>query len=313
MAELGKKIATRQSYGEVLQELSEKYDNLIVLDADLAGSTKSGMIKKVHPEMHIDCGIAEANMTVIAAGLSTCGMIPVISTFAMFGAGRSYEQVRNSIGYPHLNVKICCTHAGITVGQDGASHQCLEDLALMREIPGMVVMNPADDSEAKAAIRAAVAYEGPVYIRLGRAAVPVVFPEDMDFEIGEGAVLREGTDVTIAATGVCVDSALKAADKLAEEGISAEVINICTIKPLDTQLLLKSVGKTRKIVTVEEHFVTGGLGSAVAECLAENDPVKMLRIGVKDTFGQSGTADELMKFYGLDADSVAASVKAYLA
>ena len=313
MAELGKKIATRQSYGEVLQELSEKYPNLIVLDADLAGSTKSGMIKKVHPEMHFDCGIAEANMTVIAAGLSTCGMIPVISTFAMFGAGRSYEQVRNSIGYPHLNVKICCTHAGITVGQHGASHQCLEDLALMREIPGMVVMNPADDSEAKAAIRAAIAYDGPVYIRLGRAAVPVVLPEDMDFEIGKGVVLREGSDVTVAATGVCVDSALKAAEKLAEKGISAEVIDICTIKPLDKELLLKSVGKTRKIVTVEEHFVTGGLGSAVAECLAENDPVKMLRIGVKDTFGQSGTADELMKFYGLDADGVAASVKAYLA
>ena len=308
-----KKIATRQSYGEALRDLAEEYPNLVVLDADLSNATKTGVFKKANPDRFINCGIAESNMMGIAAGLSTTGLIPFASTFAMFAAGRAYEQVRNSIGYPHLNVKIGATHAGISVGEDGASHQCLEDLALMRMIPGMVVMCPADDTEARKAVKAALDYVGPVYIRFGRAAVPVVFGDDYKFEIGKGAILREGTDVTVVANGLCVASALEAADKLAAEGISAEVINICTIKPLDEDIILKSAAKTGKVITAEEHFITGGLGSAVAEVLSEKLPTKMARIGVRDRFGESGSAAALIKKYGLDGDGVYASVKEFLA
>ena len=268
-----KKIATRDSYGNALVELGKKYENLVVLDADLAGATKTGTFQKAFPERHIDCGIAESNMMGIAAGLSTTGKVPFASTFAMFAAGRAYEQVRNSIGYPHLNVKIGATHAGITVGEDGASHQCNEDLALMRTIPGMVVMCPSDDVEAKACVRAAIEHDGPVYIRFGRAAVPVINDKpDYKFEIGKGTIVREGTDVTIVATGICVDSALGAAEKLAADGISAEVVNICTIKPLDEEIIINSAKKTGKVVTVEEHSVIGGLGSAVCDCLSEKLP-----------------------------------------
>ena len=268
-----KKIATRESYGNALIEIGKENPNLVVLDADLAAATKTGMFKKVFPERHIDCGIAESNMAGVAAGLSLTGKIPFMSSFAMFAAGRAFEQVRNSIGYPHLNVKIGATHAGITVGEDGATHQCNEDIALMRTIPGMVVMCPADDVEAKAAVRAAVEYDGPVYIRFGRAAVPVINDTpDYKFEIGKGTVVREGTDVTIVATGICVDSALGAAEKLAAEGISAEVINICTIKPLDEDIIIKSAKKTGKVVTAEEHSVIGGLGSAVCDALCKSYP-----------------------------------------
>ena len=254
-----KKIATRESYGNALKELGAEFPDLVVLDADLAEATKTGVFKKAFPERHIDCGIAECNMVGIAAGLATVGKIPFVSSFAMFAAGRAFEQVRNSVGYPHLNVKIGATHAGITVGEDGASHQCNEDLALMRTIPGMVVMCPSDDIEAKAAVRAAIEHEGPVYIRFGRAAVPVFNDTpDFKFEIGKGRVVREGKDVTIVATGICVDSAIGAAEKLAADGIDAEVINICTIKPLDEELILASAKKTGKVVTVEEHSVIGG-------------------------------------------------------
>ena len=259
-----KKIATRESYGNSLKELAEEFPNLVVLDADLAAATKTGIFRKAYPDRHIDCGIAEENMMGVAAGLSLVGKIPFVSSFAMFAAGRAFEQVRNSIGYPHLNVKIGATHAGITVGEDGATHQCNEDIALMRTIPGMVVMCPSDDVEARAAVRAALEYEGPVYIRFGRAAVPVINDHPgYHFEIGKGTVVREGKDVTIVATGICVDSALGAAKMLEEEGISAEVVNICTIKPLDEEIILNSAKKTGKVVTVEEHSVIGGLGSAV--------------------------------------------------
>ncbi len=308
-----KKIATRQSYGEALAELGAEYPNLVVLDADLAGATKTGIFKKAYPDRFIDCGIAEGNMMAIAAGLSTTGLIPFASTFAMFAAGRAYEQVRNSIGYPHLNVKIGATHAGISVGEDGASHQCLEDLALMRVIPGMVVMCPADDTEAKAAIRAAIEYEGPVYMRFGRAACPVIFdPETFKFEIGKGQIVREGKDVTIAANGIEVGYALEAAAELAKEGIEAEVLNICTIKPLDEELILSSVKKTGKIVTAEEHSIIGGLGGAVAELLSEKCPAPLYRIGVRDKFGESGPAGELIHKYELDGEGVYKQVKAFV-
>ena len=304
-----KKIATRESYGNALVELGREKDNLIVLDADLAAATKTGTFKKVFPERHIDCGIAEANMTGIAAGLSTCGYVPFISTFAMFAAGRSFEQVRNSIGYPHLNVKIGATHAGISVGEDGATHQCNEDIALMRAIPGMVVINPCDDVEARAAVKAAYAHEGPVYLRFGRLAVPVLNDEaTYQFELGKGVLLRDGKDCTIIATGLCVSESLAAADLLAKQGIDAQVINIHTIKPLDEEIVIDAAKKTGRIFTVEEHSVIGGLGAAVAEVLSEKYPVKLKRIGVNDVFGESGPAKELIHKYGLDAEGIAASV-----
>ncbi len=308
-----KKIATRESYGNALKELGAEFPDLVVLDADLAEATKTGVFKKAYPERHIDCGIAECNMVGIAAGLATVGKIPFVSSFAMFAAGRAFEQVRNSVGYPHLNVKIGATHAGITVGEDGASHQCNEDLALMRTIPGMVVMCPSDDIEAKACVRAAIEHEGPVYIRFGRAAVPV-FNDNADykFEIGKGNVVREGKDVTIVATGICVDSAIGAAEKLAAEGIDAEVINICTIKPLDEELIIASAKKTGKVVTVEEHSVIGGLGSAVCDCLSANLPTPVKKIGMNDVFGESGSAAALVAKYGLDAEGVYKSVKAFM-
>ena len=308
-----KKIATRDSYGNTLVELGKEHDNLVVLDADLAGATKTGVFKKEFPERHIDCGIAEGNMAGIAAGLATCGKVPFMSSFAMFAAGRAFEQVRNSIGYPHLNVKIGATHAGISVGEDGATHQCNEDIALMRTIPGMVVINPCDDVEAKAAVRAAYEYEGPVYLRFGRLAVPVINDEaTYKFEIGKGIVLKEGKDVTIIATGLCVNEALEAAKLLAADGIDAEVINIHTIKPLDEDLVVASAQKTGKVVTVEEHSVIGGLGSAVCDVLCEREPVKVLKIGMNDVFGESGPAVKLLEKYGLDAAGIYAKIKAWL-
>ncbi len=308
-----KKIATRDSYGNALVELGQEHEDLIVLDADLAAATKTGTFRKAFPERHWDIGIAEANMAGIAAGLSTCGKVPFISSFAMFAAGRAYEQVRNSIGYPKLNVKIGATHAGISVGEDGASHQCLEDLALMREIPGMVVINPSDDVEAKAAVKAAYEHVGPVYLRFGRLAVPVINDRpDYKFEIGKGVVLKEGKDVTIFATGLEVNETLEAEKLLAADGIDAEIINIHTIKPLDRELVVASAKKTGKVVTVEEHSVIGGLGSAVAEVLCEEAPTKMLRIGVNDTFGESGPALELLHKYELDAEGIYNKVKAFV-
>lgn len=308
-----KKIATRESYGNALVEIGKENPNLVVLDADLAAATKTGVFKKAFPERHIDCGIAESNMAGVAAGLSLTGKIPFMSSFAMFAAGRAFEQVRNSIGYPHLNVKIGATHAGITVGEDGASHQCNEDIALMRTIPGMVVMCPADDVEAKAAVRAAVEYEGPVYIRFGRAAVPVINDRpDYKFEIGKGTVVREGTDVTIVATGICVDSALGAAEMLEKDGISAEVINICTIKPLDEEIIINSAKKTGKVVTAEEHSVIGGLGSAVCDTLCKACPTPVYKIGMQDMFGESGSAAALIEKYKLDAKGVYEQVKDFV-
>jgi transketolase len=308
-----KKIATRDSYGNALVELGKEHEDLIVLDADLAGATKTGTFQKVFPDRHIDCGIAEANMTGVAAGLSTCGKVPFMSSFAMFAAGRAFEQVRNSIGYPHLNVKIGATHAGISVGEDGATHQCNEDIALMRTIPGMVVINPADDVEARAAVKAAYEYVGPVYLRFGRLAIPVINDEaDYKFEIGKGIVMREGNDVTIVATGLCVGESLEAAKQLEEKGIHAEVINIHTIKPLDEELVIASAKKTGKVVTVEEHSVIGGLGSAVCDVLSENAPTKVLKIGVNDTYGESGPAKELLVKYGLTADSIAARTESFV-
>ena len=309
-----KKVATRESYGNALKELAEEFPNLLVLDADLAAATKTAIFKKAYPDRHIDCGIAESNMVGIAAGLSTVGYIPFVSSFAMFAAGRAFEQVRNSVGYPHLNVKIGATHAGITVGEDGATHQCNEDIALMRSIPGMVVMNPADDVEARACVRAALEYVGPVYIRFGRYAVPVINDKpDYKFEIGKGTVVREGKDVTIVATGLCVNSALEAAEKLAAEGVDAEVINICTIKPLDEDLIVASAKKTGKVVTVEEHSVIGGLGSAVCDCLAAKCPTVVKKLGMQDQFGESGSAAALMVKYKLDGQGVYEDVKAFLA
>ena len=307
-----KKIATRESYGNALAELGAEYENLVVLDADLAAATKTGIFKKAFPDRHIDCGIAECNMMGIAAGLATTGKIPFASSFAMFAAGRAFEQVRNSIGYPKLNVKIGATHAGISVGEDGATHQCNEDIALMRTIPGMVVINPADDVEAKAAVRAAIEHEGPVYLRFGRLAVPVINDTpDYKFELGKGVVLREGKDVTIIATGLPVSECLAAADKLAADGIDAKVINIHTIKPLDEDLVVKAAKETGKVVTVEEHSVIGGRGSAGCDVLSEKCPTQVMKIGINDTFGESGPAVELIKKYGLDADSIYEKVKAF--
>ncbi len=308
-----KKIATRDSYGNALVELGKEADNLVVLDADLAAATKTGVFKKAFPGRHIDCGIAESNMMGIAAGLAATGKVPFVSSFAMFAAGRAFEQVRNSIGYPHLNVKIGATHAGISVGEDGASHQCNEDIALMRVIPGMTVINPSDDVEARAAVKAAYALEGPVYLRFGRLAVPVINDNPgYKFEIGKGVTLRDGADVTIIATGLCVSAALQAADRLSADGIDARVVNIHTIKPIDSELIIKAAEETGKIVTVEEHSVIGGLGSAVAETLAEKYPTKMLRIGVEDTFGESGPAVQLLEKYGLDADGIYGRITAFL-
>ena len=307
------KIATREAYGKALAEFGAQYPNLVVLDADLANATKTNTFQKAFHERHIDCGIAECDMMGIAAGLSTVGKIPFASSFAMFAAGRAYEQVRNSIGYPHLNVKIGATHAGITVGEDGASHQCLEDIALMRVIPGMVVINPCDAVEARAAVQAALEYVGPVYLRFGRAAVPVINDNDnYKFEIGKGVLLREGTDVTIVATGICVPEALEAAEKLAADGISAEVINIHTIKPLDEELIIKSAKKTGKVVTAEEHSIIGGLGGAVCEVLSEKAPTPVCRIGMNDIFGESGSAGALVAKYGLDAEGIYGKVKAFV-
>ena len=308
-----KKIATRESYGKTLVELGKEHDDLVVLDADLAGATKTGVFQKAFPERHIDCGIAEANMMGIAAGLSTCGKVPFASSFAMFAAGRAYEQVRNSIGYPHLNVKIGATHAGISVGEDGATHQCNEDIALMRTIPGMVIINPCDDVEACAAVRAAYEYVGPVYLRFGRLAIPVINdPATYHFEIGKGVLLKEGKDVTIIATGLCVCEALEAAKLLAADGVDAEVINIHTIKPLDEELVAASAVKTGKVVTVEEHSVIGGLGSAVCDALCEKAPVRVMKIGINDRFGESGPGAELVKRYELDAESIYKKVKAFV-
>ena len=307
-----KKIATRESYGNALVELGAEHDNLIVLDAVLAAATKTGVFKKAYPDRHIDCGIAECNMMGIAAGLSTTGIVPFASTFAMFAAGRAFEQVRNSIGYPHLNVKIGATHAGISVGEDGATHQCNEDIALMRTIPGMVILNPADDVEAKACVKAAYEYNGPVYLRFGRLAVPVINDRpDYKFELGKGVVLREGKDVTIVATGLCVSSALEAAEKLAADGIDAKIINIHTIKPLDEELIVAAAKETGKVVTVEEHSVIGGLGSAVCDALAEKCPVPVKKIGVQDVFGESGPAVALLAKYKLDGEGVYEQVKEF--
>lgn len=306
-----KSIATRDSFGNALVEIAKEHDDLVVLDADLAAATKTATFKKEFPERHIDCGIAEANMAGIAAGMSTCGYVPFMSSFAMFAAGRAFEQVRNSIGYPHLNVKIGATHAGISVGEDGATHQCCEDLALMREIPGMVVINPSDDVEARAAVKAAYEYVGPVYLRFGRLAVPVINDESTyKFEIGKGVMLKEGKDVSIIATGLCVSEALKAVDMLAADGIDAELINIHTIKPIDEEMVVETAKKTGKVVTVEEHSIIGGLGSAVAEVLSEKCPTKVTRIGVRDTFGESGPAKELLHKYELDAEGIYKQVKA---
>ena len=311
MAEV-KKIATRESYGNALVELGQENPNVVVLDADLAAATKTGMFKKAFPERHIDCGIAECNMIGIAAGLAAAGMTPFASSFAMFAAGRAFEQVRNSVGYPHFNVKIGATHGGISVGEDGATHQCCEDIALMRTIPGMTVIVPSDDIEAKAVVKAAAAMEGPVYMRFGRLAVPVINDEDYKFEIGKGKVLREGTDVAIIANGLCVAESLDAAEKLAAEGINAQVINMATVKPLDTELVLEAAKATGKVVTVEEHSVIGGLGSAVCDVLSEQLPTPVLKIGVNDVFGHSGPAVELITEFGLDGDSIAAKVKEFV-
>ena len=309
-----KKIATRESYGNALVELGKEHEDVVVLDADLAAATKTGTFKKVFPERHIDCGIAECNMIGVAAGLAAAGKVPFASSFAMFASGRAFEQVRNSVGYPHLNVKIGATHAGISVGEDGATHQCNEDIALMRTIPGMTVINPSDDVEAKAAVKAAYEIDGPVYLRFGRLAVPVINDRpDYKFEVGKGVVLREGKDVAIIATGLCVNSALEAAEKLAADGIEAKVINIHTIKPLDEDLVVEAARETGKVVTVEEHSVIGGLGSAVCDALCAKAPTPVLKIGVQDVFGESGAAVKLLEKYKLDGQGVYEQVKAYLA
>ena len=307
-----KKIATRDSYGNALVKLGAEFDNLVVLDADLAGATKTGTFKKVYPERHINCGIAEANMICVAAGMAAAGMVPFASTFAMFAAGRAFEQVRNSIGYPKLNVKICATHGGISVGEDGASHQCCEDFALMRSIPGMVVMSPADDVEAHAMLRAAYEHKGPVYVRLGRAAVPVFHEEGTPFQIGKGEVLKDGTDVAIIANGLMVVEALNAAEELKSQGIDAMVINMATIKPLDEALVLEAAKKCGKVITCEEHSVIGGLGEAVCSFLSENYPTPVRRIGVNDRFGKSGPAAEVLEYYGLCASNIVKVAKEFL-
>ena len=299
-----KKIATRDSYGNALKELGAEVSDLVVLDADLAGATKTGTFQKAFPERHFDFGIAEANMVCAAAGMSTAGLVPFASTFAMFAAGRAFEQIRNSIGYPHLNVKIGATHGGISVGEDGASHQCCEDFGLMRTIPGMIVMSPADDVEAKAMVRAAYEHVGPVYMRFGRAAVPVIHEEGFNFQIGKGEVLKDGTDVAIIANGLMVYEALVAAEELAKDGINAMVINMATIKPLDEELVVGAAKKCGKVVTCEEHSIIGGLGEAVCSCLAEKLPTPVKRIGVNDEFGHSGPAGALLKQFGLCSENI---------
>ena len=310
---MSKKIATRESYGSALVELGKKYENLIVLDADLAAATKTGMFKKEFPERHIDCGIAECNMMGIAAGLAATGKVPFASTFAMFAAGRAFEQVRNSIGYPHLNVKIGATHAGISVGEDGATHQCNEDIALMRTIPGMVILNPADDVEARAAVKAAYEYDGPVYLRFGRLAVPVINdPNNYQFEIGKGITLKEGEDIAIIATGLCVASALEAVERLKLDGIHAKLINIHTIKPLDEKLVIEAAKSTGKVVTIEEHSVIGGLGSAVCETLSSYYPTPVLKLGIQDVFGESGSAASLLHKYQLDGEGIYNQIKNWI-
>ncbi|MBQ3545847.1 MAG: transketolase family protein [Lachnospiraceae bacterium] len=312
MSEVIKK-ATREGYGDGLVEVGKVNENLIVLDADLAEATKTNVFKKAFPERHIDCGIAECNMMGIAAGLAATGKVPFASSFAMFSAGRAFEQVRNSIGYPHLNVKIGATHAGISVGEDGATHQCNEDIALMRTIPGMVILNPSDYIEAKEAVKAAVEYDGPCYLRFGRLAVPVINDkEDYKFEIGKAITVREGKDVTIIASGLTVSTSLEAAELLAKDGIEAKVINMHTIKPIDADAVINAAKETGKVVTVEEHSVIGGLGSAVCDVLSENYPVKVKKIGVYDRFGESGPATELIKKYGLDGESIYKEVKAFV-
>lgn len=309
-----KKIATRASYGEALVELGAEHDDFVVLDADLAAATQTGKFKAAYPDRFYDAGIAEENLMGMAAGIATTGHVAFASTFAMFAAGRAFEQVRNSIGYPHLNVKIGATHAGISVGEDGATHQCNEDIALMRTIPGMTVIVPSDDVEAKAAVRAAYELDGPVYMRFGRLAVPVVNDRpDYEFEVGRGIVMREGADVTIVACGLMVQAALEAAETLSAEGIDAEVLNIHTIKPLDTELIVASAGKTGRVVTCEEHSVIGGLGEAVCSALAESCPVPVKRVGVNDVFGESGPAVDLLHKYGLDSEGVAVAVRAFMA
>lgn len=309
MADVIKK-ATRESYGETLRDLAEEYKDLVVLDADLAAATKTGIFKKAYPERFFDCGIAEANMMGVAAGLAACGKIPFASTFAMFAAGRAFEIVRNSIGYPHLNVKIGATHAGISVGEDGATHQCNEDIALMRTIPGMTIINPCDDVEARAAVKAALDFNGPVYMRFGRLAVPVINDrETYKFELGKGVTMRDGNDVTIVVTGLMVNEALQAAETLENEGISARVVNIHTIKPLDKKLICKCAKETGVIVTAEEHSVIGGLGSAVAETVTECCPVPVVKIGVNDVYGHSGPAVDLLKEFGLSAENIVKTVK----
>lgn len=306
-------MATREAWGNTLKKLGELHDDVVVLDADLAAATKTGIFKKAFPERHIDCGIAECNMIGVAAGLSTVGLVPFASSFAMFAAGRAFEQVRNSVGYPHLNVKIGATHAGISVGEDGATHQCNEDIALMRTIPGMTIINPSDAVEAEAAVMAAYETPGPFYMRFGRLAVPVINDRpDYKFEIGKGIVLKEGTDVSIIATGLEVNESLQAAEMLAKDGISAEVINIHTIKPIDAELIVKTAKKTGKVVTVEEHSVIGGLGSAVCDVLSENAPTPVLKIGVNDVYGESGPAVQLLAKYGLDAEGIYKKVKVYM-
>ena len=310
---MAQKIATRESYGNALAALGEKYD-FVVLDADRAAATKTGIFKKKFPERFFDCGIAEGNMMTVAAGIATTGKPVFASTFAMFAAGRAFEQVRNSIAYPHLNVKIGATHAGITVGEDGATHQCLEDLGVMRTIPGMVVLNPADDVEARACVEWALNYVGPVYIRFGRLAVPVVFDEaDYKFEFGKNLTVREGTDVTIMATGTMLYMAIEAAEKLAEEGISARVTNVHTIKPIDKEDIIEAAKTTGCIVTAEEHNILGGLGAAVAEVVCENCPVPVLRVGVEDKFGKSGKVPALLEAYGLTTENIVAKAKAAIA
>ena len=304
-----KKVATRDSYGNALKELGAEYENLVVLDADLAGATKTGTFKKAFPDRHFDCGIAEANMICMAAGMSTAGLVPFASSFAMFAAGRAFEQVRNSIGYPHLNVKIGATHGGISVGEDGASHQCCEDFALMRSIPGMTVICPADDVEAKAAVKAAYLMDGPVYLRFGRLAVPVFHSEDYKFEIGKGEVLKEGNDVAIIANGLLTYEAILAGEELEKLGIHARIINMATIKPLDEELVLKAAKECGKVITCEEHSVIGGLGEAVCSLLAEKCPTLVRRIGVNDEFGHSGPAVDLLKQFGLSCENIVAVAK----
>ena len=307
------KVATRDAYGQTLVELGNEREDIVVMDADLAAATKTGMFKKAHPDRFFNTGIAEGNMMSIAAGLAASGKTVFASSFAMFAAGRAFEQIRNSIGYPHLNVKVAASHAGVSVGEDGATHQCCEDIGIMRTIPGMVILNPADGPEAKAAVRAAAEWDGPVYLRLGRLAVPVFNDENVEFVIGKGKELVAGTDVTVIATGLMVNEALIAAEQLKTEGISVRVINMATIKPIDKEIILKAAEETGAIVTAEEHNIIGGLGSAVAEVLCENKPVPMLRVGVEDTFGRSGPALELLELYGLTAPHIAEKVKAVLA